>query len=354
LDRPISWVGRLSIGLAFGLGVALAMGLVFGAAFILPSFCPSSFFSNTSSYTLSCFSSSLAQPQSGERSAAKIHILASIFPLQEFARSVAGDRAEVTLLLPPGAGVHTWQPRASDIIRIHSADLIISIGGGLEPWLAEILRSPPPPKPEVMTATEFLPLIEDKHDHPQKEEIEEGKNKNNLDPHVWLDFELDQVVVSRIAEALSRLDQSHAAFYRTNSDQTISRLAELHRKYEEGLCSCRQRILLLAGHAAFGYLARQYRLDQISLYGLSPDAELTPGRMMSAIRWAKEKGIKAVFIEAHTNDRMARVLAREIGAELLVLNPGSNLTKKELSSGRTFFDIMEENLKAIRKGLGCE
>jgi len=324
--------------------VALTLGLVVGAAFILPSSPTSSSFANTCSCLFFGFSSS----------AAKIRIVASIFPLQEFARSVVGDRGEVILLLPPGAGVHTWQPRASDIIRIHSAHLFISIGGGLEPWLGDILRSLPPPQPEVLAAARFLPLIEDKHDHPQKEEIEEGKKKSSLDPHVWLDFELDQVVVSRIAEALSRLDPSHAAFYRANSDHTISRLVELHRKYEEGLRSCRQRTILLGGHAAFGYLARKYRLEQVSLYGLSPDAEPTPGRMMSAIRWAKEQGITAVFVEANTNDRMARILAREIGAELLFLNPGSSLTKKELSSGRTFFDIMEENLKAIRKGLGCE
>ncbi len=317
MDRPISWGGRLSIGLACGLAAALGLGL-FG------------------------------------RDAAKIRIVASIFPLQEFARSVAGDRGEVTLLLPPGAGVHTWQPRASDIIRIHSAHLFVSIGGGLEPWLDDILRSLPPPKPEILTAAEFLPLLEDRHDHHEEKEINEGKKVTGLDPHVWLDFELDQVVVSRLAEVLSRLDPSHAAFYRTNSGHTIFRLADLHQKYEEGLRSCRQRLLLLGGHAAFGYLARKYHFEQVSLYGLSPDAEPTPGRMMSAIRWAKEKDIKAVFVEANTNDRMARVLARELGAELLVLNPGSNLTKKELSSGRTFFDIMEENLKTIRQGLGCE
>ncbi len=317
MKRRISRVGRMSVGLACGLAAAFGLGI----------------FSHSS---------------------AKIRIAASILPLHEFARSVAGERGEVTLLLPPGAGVHTWQPRASDIIRIHSAHLFISIGGGLEPWLDDILRSLPPPKPEVLTAAEFLPLIENGHDHSPKKEIEEGTKDNGLDPHVWLDFELDQVLVLRLAEALSRLDPSHAAFYRTNSDHTISRLAELHRKYEEGLRSCRQRVLLLGGHAAFGYLARKYRLEQVSLYGLSPDAEPAPGRMMSAIRMAREKGIKAVFVEANTNDRMARVLAREIGAELLVLNPGHNLTKKEISSGLTFFAIMEENLRTIRKGLGCE
>ncbi|MDH7511593.1 MAG: zinc ABC transporter substrate-binding protein [Clostridiales bacterium] len=317
MKRQISRIGRLSIGLACGLAAAFGLEL-FG------------------------------------RNSAKIRIVASILPLYEFARSVVGDRGEVTLLLPPGAGVHTWQPRASDIIRIHSAHLFVSIGGGLEPWLDDILHSLPPPKPEVLTAAEFLRLIEDEHDHSQKTEVEEGKKHSGLDPHVWLDFELDQVLVSRLAEALSRLDPSHAAFYRTNSNHTISRLAELHRKYEKGLLSCRQRVLLLGGHAAFSYLARKYRLEQVSLYGLSPDAEPAPGRMMSAIRMAREKGIKAVFVEANTNDRMARVLAREIGAELLVLNPGSNLTRKELTSGLTFFAIMEENLRTMRKGLGCE
>ncbi len=347
MDRSFFGASCFGAGRTFRLAAAFYSGLSIGLIFIL--FLPhaASPVGNASPH---CSSSARDVGSGTER----LRIVTTIFPLQEFARSVAGESAEVTLLLPPGAGVHTWQPRASDILRLHSAHLIISIGGGLEPWLTDILRSLPLPKPDILAAAEFLPLLDDKHDHSEEKEAREEKKGISFDPHVWLDFQLDQIIVSRIAEAMGRLDPNHALLYRKNSDDVIARLAELHRKYEQGLRSCRQRILFLAGHAAFGYLASRYGLEQVSLYGLSPDAEPPPSRMMAAIRWAKEKGIGAVFTEANTNDRMGKVLARETGAKLMVLNPGSSPTRKDLSSGRTFFDIMEENLRTLRKGLGCE
>lgn len=291
----------------------------------------------------------------------RIPIVTTIFPLLEFTRAVAGERGEVSLLLPPGAGVHTWQPRASDIRRLHQTRLLVIIGAGLEPWVKDILASLPPPGPTVIAATESLPLIEESeklghhghepHGHETTTQEREGDGR---DPHVWLDFGLAQQIVDRIATALSQLDPAGAAFYAANASSYKARLAALDARFEKALASCRHRVLLIGGHAAFGYLARRYRLEQIALYGLSPDAEPTPGRMVSAIERARRLGVRAVFAEANTNPRLARTLAREVGAEVLVLNPASSPTRKQLSTGATFFDIMEENLQALRKGLGCD
>jgi zinc transport system substrate-binding protein len=273
----------------------------------------------------------------------RIKIIASIFPLMEFAGEVAAERGEVSLLLPPGAGVHTWQPRASDIMRLAAADLFIYVGAGLEPWIPDLLKSISPQKFKILAVADFLPLEEKK---------ESGQEED--DPHVWLDFGLDRMIVSRVAETLSEIDPAGASLFRRNAATYNEKLRKLDEHFSQSLGQCRHRTFLLAGHAAFGYLARRYHLVQLSLYGLSPDAEPTPRRLLDTIVWARGHTIKTVYMEANTSDRMAKVLAREIQAGILVLNPGANLNKKEWDSGLTFFDIMEENLKNLKKGLICD
>jgi zinc transport system substrate-binding protein len=272
----------------------------------------------------------------------KIKIVASIFPLQEFARAVAGEYGDISLLLPPGAGVHTWQPRASDIIRLSTADLFIYIGAGLEPWIDDVLKSLSSSRLRVLVVMDSLPLT-----GPENKEHEE-------DPHIWLDLGIDRAIVSLLARTLGQLAPAKAAAFAGNANRYAERLEKIEEQFSSVLSRCRQRTILLGGHAAFGYLAARYGLVQRSLSGLSPDAEPTPGRLTEAIEWAKKNGIRAVFREANANDKMARLLAEEIGAELLVLHPGANLSKKEWTSGLTFLDIMAHNLDNLKRGLGCD
>jgi zinc transport system substrate-binding protein len=275
----------------------------------------------------------------------KVKIVVSVFPLMEFAKAVVGDRGEVSLLLPPGAGVHTWQPRPSDIVRLSSADFMIYIGGGLEPWIPDLLKSTSSPTLKSLAAADFLPLIEG----------DEGAHVDEaIDPHIWLDFGLDQMVVDHLAEVFAEVDAEGALSFRTAAARYNGRLKKLDQDYATGLDRCAHKTIVVGGHAAFGYLAKRYGLDQISLYGQSPDAEPTPRRLRIVIDWAKERQVKAVFTESNTSSKMARVLAEEIGAELLELHPGENLNRKEWSSGRTFIEIMEENLRNLKRGLVCD
>jgi zinc transport system substrate-binding protein len=228
-------------------------------------------------------------------------------------------------------------------MRLSAADLFIYVGAGLEPWIPDLLKSISSKKLKILAVAEFLPLEKKK---------EAGREED--DPHVWLDFGLDQMIVSRVAETLSEIDPAHASFYRTGAAEYNEKLQKLDEHFSQSLGQCRHQTFLLAGHAAFGYLARRYHLGQLSLYGLSPDAEPTPRRLIDTIQWARGHTIKTVYMEANTSDKMAKVLAGEIQAEIRVLNPGANLNKKEWDSRLTFFDIMEENLKNLKKGLICD
>jgi zinc transport system substrate-binding protein len=283
---------------------------------------------------------------------AKVKIVTTVFPLEEFARAVAGDRGDVSLLLPPGASVHTWQPRPGDILGLTGSDLLVCVGADLEPWLPAVLSALPQGRMRVLEASKGLALIPAAAEG-LAEEPGHGHEHGAYDPHIWLDFDLDSVVVDHIASALAEFDPAGAAVYRGNADSLKARLATLDAAYRKGLSGCPGRRLVLAGHAAFGYLARRYGLTQTSLYGLSPDAQPNARTMTAIVDLCRAEKIRAVFREASDPPGPASTLAAEIRGRVLLLNPGHNLTRAEIRRGVGFFDLMEENLKAIREGLGC-
>jgi len=282
--------------------------------------------------------------------AKKIRIVTSVFPLYEFAEAVSGERGEVSLLLPPGAETHTWQPRPSDIIRLSSADLFIYIGADLEPWLQDLLKSVRNPNLRVLEASRGIPLIDEEGIVHNGHEHERGAQ----DPHIWLDFKNDQIIVDKIAAALSEMDPEGSSIFKRNAFAYKEGLQRLDQKFKDGLKDCVHQTIILGGHAAFGYLARSYNLRQISIYGLSPDSRPTPKKLVEVVELAKKYRIKVIFFEAYVRDELAKVLAEEVGARTLVLNPGANLTKEQLKSGKSFFDIMEENLENLKDGLICK
>jgi zinc transport system substrate-binding protein len=282
---------------------------------------------------------------------ARVKVLTSIFPLQEFATAVAGDRGEVALFLPPGASVHTWQPRPGDILRLASSDLFISVGSGLEPWLSDVLRVVPSGRVHSLEVSRELPLV-----RAAGGEDEEGGGEHHhgpFDPHIWLDLGLDRTIVDRIAGALSAIDPEGASYFEKNAAAYKELLLRMDARFKEGLKDCRLREIVVAGHAAFGYLVRRYGLVQVALFGLSPDSQATPKQMMRIIDDCLKAGIRTVFFENSVPPDLARTLAAEIGGRVLVLSSGHNLTRDEMRRGVTFLDLMERNLQSLRQGLGC-
>ena len=280
----------------------------------------------------------------------RVRVIATVFPLAEFAREIGGGRAEVRMLLPPGADVHTWQPRASDIRGLETADLLLFVGSGLEPWLGSLLKGANTSRLarfEAASGRNLLPSA------PDADERDSDHGHGVFDPHIWLDFQMDLGLADGIAAVLAGLDPTGAPEYLRAAEALKSRLKALDAAYEKGLRTCRGRDFILAGHAAFAYLARRYGLHQVAVYGASPDAAPTPKGTAAIIARATREGTATIFYEPSVGDKMARLIAAETGARIRILYPGHNLTPEQAKAGETFFHLMEANLENLKNGLGC-
>jgi len=284
----------------------------------------------------------------------RIKIITSILPLADFAHAVCGRYGKVEMLLPPGADVHTWTPRPSDIMKLTNADLFIYIGADLEPWVYDILKSIKNPDLRIIEASRDMLLAAKTEDHLHADEKHESSHASIYDPHIWLDFEHDLTIIELIEDNLTQILPENGSEFKANAEEYKEKLRELDLKYRNSLDKCPKRVLFMGGHAAFGYLAQRYQLRQISLYGLSPDARPSPKKLLEVVKTAKEHAIEVVFFEANVSPALAEVLAAEVGARTSVLNPGANLTKKEREQGITFIEIMESNLERIKNGLSCK
>jgi zinc transport system substrate-binding protein len=109
----------------------------------------------------------------------------------------------------------------------------------------------------------------------------------------------------------------------------------------------------VVSHASFSYPAKRYRLTQVPVMGLSPNSEPSPAQLAQIVRFARRHKVKFIFFETLVSPKLAETLAREVGAQTLVLNPIEGLAKDDQAAGKGYIDLMEENLKNLRTALGC-
>ena len=278
---------------------------------------------------------------------AKLLVVASFYPLYEFARQVAGPLARVVSLVPPGVEPHDWEPSPQDLTRIRDARVFIYNGAGLEPWAAKLVNDPTFSRTLMVRATEGVQLLSAAPSGPSG-----SPHTVSPDPHVWLDPLLAQSMVETIRAALATVDLAHAAVYAENAREFGAKLQALHEAFQAGLKACARREVVTS-HAAFSYLARRYGLTVVPVMGLAPESEPSPAQLASIVRFAREKKVKYIFFETLVNPRLAETLAREVGARTLAFNPIEGVTREEQAAGRGYVALMEENLRNLRTALDC-
>jgi zinc transport system substrate-binding protein len=277
-------------------------------------------------------------------------VVASFYPLYDFARNVAGDRAEVVSLVPTGVEPHDWEPSPADVARVEKAAVFIFNGAGFDAGAERLARNAPAGKTVLVEATAGLALLS--VDLPGHERKAAAARAPESDPHVWLDPLLARAQVEAIRAGLARADPANAEHYATRAASYAARLSALHDTISQDLAHCARREIVVS-HAAFAYLAKRYGLLQVPVMGLAPEAEPSPAELARVVRLVRTLKANVIFFETLVSPRLAQTLAAEVGARTLVLNPLEGLTTDEEKAGRDYVAVMEDNLKSLRAALEC-
>ncbi len=290
----------------------------------------------------------------------RLKVIATIFPLYDFARNIGGDRISVTMLLPPGSDVHHYELKPNDIIRVSKADIFLFTSFELEQWAYKIINAAA--EKTNMLAVEtgqdafLLPLPESPEldpDHSEAPRAKDPDHASKYDPHIWLDAANAQKMIDNIAAAFIIRDPKNSEVYKENAGRYKRRLTELDEKYRVSLSACKTKTVLHAGHWAFAYLANRYGLRYQSAYNSSADAEPSPQQILALMEQVRAQKLRYIYYEDLTAPKLASMMASETGVELLKLNNGHDVGKKDFQEGETFLSLMEKNLVNLKKGMQC-
>jgi len=301
-------------------------------------------------FSLVLFSFFLAcQPAEDEgKSDGKLKVVATIFPIYDFACNIGGDRVKVTMLLPPATDAHNYELKPEDIVKVSKADIFLFTNFEMEQWAYKIIKAAGE-KTNVLavetgSGTVLLPLIDgDEHE----------KHISKFDPHIWLDLDNAQKMVDNIATAFVKKDSRNSDYYLKNAQEYKIKLIALDQRYRTELVKCQTKTILHAGHWAFAYLAKKYNLIYVAASNVTADAEPTPQKIVSLIEQVKAKNISYIYYEDLVAPRLAQTIAQETGAGLLKLRNGHDISKKDMKSGLSFISLMEDNLNTLKKGMQC-
>jgi zinc transport system substrate-binding protein len=275
----------------------------------------------------------------GDDAAGSRTVVAAFYPLAWSAEEVAGEDVDVVNLTPTGAEPHDIELTARDVERVRDADVVLYLGEGFMPALEEAVEG----HDRAIDLLEGQSLRVGGDEHLDEEPGGHAREESARDPHVWLDPKRLAAIARTIADELGEPDAA---------TDLVTRLDGLDAEFRKGLARC-ERHEIVTSHAAFGYLADAYGLQQIALTGLSPEAEPSPRALEQLVHEVEEEGATTVFFETLVSPRLAETVAREAGAETAALDPLEGLGQEELDAGQDYLSVMRENLDTLRDALGC-
>jgi zinc transport system substrate-binding protein len=288
----------------------------------------------------------------GSRGDGDLEVLASFYPLEFVVARVGGEAVQLESLTPTGVEPHDLELSSSQVIELSEAELAVYVGQGFQPAVEDAVESLDDSRRlDVLDGRDLLEGSEADHgeegDHGEQDEHAE-LGHSEADPHVWLDPSIMAAIANEVAARLAKLDPSNADLFESNAARLEDDLLALDESFAAGLSNCDSREFVTS-HAAFGYLAARYDLEQVSVSGIDPEAEPSPQRLAEIARFVADHDVSVIFFEDLAPASLAETLARETGARTEVLSP-----LETAPDDGDFIDEMTRNLQRLRSALGCE
>lgn len=273
-------------------------------------------------------------------------IYTSFYPLQSITKEIVGNKMEVRKLIPNGQEVHHWEPTAQDMKNLSEGSVILVNGLGLESWMDKFKASIKDLNVVEVSKDVNLLKAEEEHEENENHESEEKHHHGEYDPHIWLSLRNMKVIAKNICDKVVEMDKDNETYYRENLAKVQNRLDDLDKKYSEQLQNAKIKSIITS-HEAFAYLLKDYGLKQIPIENLTSDSELNLAKMKEVIELAKNEGIKYVFYEELSENKVEETIAKEIGGEVKMLYTIEGQTEEQAKENKDYFELMEENLKAL-------
>lgn len=296
------------------------------------------------------FSGCSAAPAASGNSS-QLTIVATLFPQYDFARQLAGDKAEIKLLLPPGTESHSFEPKPSDIIAVSQADLFLYTGEYMEPWAQTIIDGVADDDVEVVDVSQGISLVREDDEH-ESHEGHEAAHQHEYDPHVWTSPVNAMQMVKTIADALCRADPENEAYYRQNESDYLAQLQALDSELREITTNAKRHTVYFGSRFALFYFMQEYGLDYKAAYdSCSEETEPSVRSITEMVDEIRAEGIPVIYYEELTDPKIARVISEETGAKMLLFHSCHNVSRQELEDGVTYLDLMRQNAQNLKEGL---
>ncbi|MEL4106294.1 metal ABC transporter substrate-binding protein [Oscillospiraceae bacterium WX1] len=287
---------------------------------------------------LGASSCNVGQPKGQTADDGKIKVVVTFDVLQHLVKAVGGDKVAVSVIVPDGTEVHDFEPKAKDLAALSEADVFVYNGLGLESWVDEALASSDNSGLIVVNASEGAePIV--------LTNAAEISEHGQYDPHLWLSLKGAQVEVRNIQNALIKASPENKALFEQNGADFTAQLEGLYAEYATKFQTVSTKDFV-TGHAAFGYLCRDFGLTQNSVEDVFAEGEPTAQKLAALITYCREHNVKTIFAEQMASPAVSQTLANEVGAQVKTI-----YTLESSEDGQSYLQRMTANLASIYDSL---
>lgn len=277
----------------------------------------------------------------------KLKIIATIFPQFDFARTIAKDKADVSMLISPGTESHSFEPTTSDILELSTCDIFIYTGGKSDSWIDGILDSINNPDMTVISLMDCVSLLEAEDEHSHSEH-----SHGKMDEHVWTS-PLNAIKISeKICNAMCEKDPDNAESYKDSFASYKEDLTALDKSFRDITLNAERNTLVFGDRFPLKYFAQEYGLECSSAFsGCSDDTEASASTVAQLIDKVNKENIPVVLKIELSSDNIASTICKETGAQMLTFYSCHNISKEDFDSGETYLSLMQKNTETLKIAL---
>ena len=276
-----------------------------------------------------------------------LKVLATSFPLENWAAAVGGNRANVSLLVPVGIDVHEFEPSPAAVQAISEADILILNGAGLESWASDAIVAASNSRLVVVDCSKGINLIQ--------VPLQFQAGNRTIDPHIWNDPVDAVVMVKNILAGFVQADPSDASYFSANALAYENSLQVLNQEFVDLTGPQLATRNFVTFHTAWAYLAQQYNLTQIPVFGPFEE-EPTPADIQNVVSVINQNKLCYVGYESLENPAIPQAIATQTHATLIPMDPNEGLTQQQQATGETYLTMMQMMLFVMTLALthiGC-